>query len=211
MAPPNNLQGANSSRVQACTDPEYDQGNCDDALTAGCVSDLRKQSQDELTNIISNEARDDFSNITSTCDRLGQALRDRAPASCAIATDGSWGNVLARSLTNSTIAPPISQGNCHPTTGANYDISSIAGSRIDVPAYATVELQSALFGVTPIMTVAYNDEGVNVEVDLTCLKIIGPNAMKATEKKSGASALGFSGITVLFLALVHSCFHYCGL
>ena len=58
------------------------------------------------------------------------------------------------------------------------------------------------------MTVAYNEEGVNVEVDLTCLKIIGPNAMKATETKSGASALGFSGIMVLFLALVHLCYHY---
>lgn len=157
---------------------------------------------------MSNEARDDFSNITSRCVRLGNALRDHAPASCAIATNGAWGDVLARSLTNLTTAPPISQGNCHPTTGANYDIASIAGSRIEVPSRSTTELRSALFGVTPIMTIAYSDDGANVEVDLTCLKTIGPKAMQATEKKSGAPALGFSGIAILFLAMGHFSYLY---
>ncbi|KAL8848473.1 MAG: hypothetical protein Q9221_006524 [Calogaya cf. arnoldii] len=221
--PSTNLQGTNSSRIQACslffegvanrlrfpgTDPEYDQGTCDDAFTAACVSDLRKQSQDELTKIMSNEAGDNFSNNSSTCDTLGNALRDRAPTSCAVATNRAWGNVLARSLTNSTTAPPISQGKCHPTTGVNYDLASIAVSRIEIPTYANVKLQSALFGVTPIMTVAYSDKGADVEIDLTCLKTIGPKAMKVTERKSGAPVLGFSSIAVLLLAIAQSYFLY---
>ncbi|KAL8732735.1 MAG: hypothetical protein Q9166_002515 [cf. Caloplaca sp. 2 TL-2023] len=205
-------QTSNSSGVQACslfyeevanrlrfpgTDPEYDQGNCSDALTSACVNDLRKQSQDELTNILRNPERGgDSSNNQSSCDRLVDALRDHAPASCFIATNGTWGNIQTRPLTNLTAVP---QSDCHPTTGADYNLFQVEANRINGTGQSTKEAQSVLFGVTPIMTVAYRDEGSVIDFDLTCLKTVGFRVAKVSDKEGGASVLGFSGVAIISL------------
>ncbi|KAL8934733.1 MAG: hypothetical protein Q9211_005073 [Gyalolechia sp. 1 TL-2023] len=216
-APDTLSQGTKSSQVQACslffegvagrlrfpgTDPEYDEGNCNDALTAACVNDLRKQSQAALQDIISNGEGDNSNKTTSTCDALGNALRDKAPASCAIASNGAWGTILARSLTNSSTARPTPKGNCHPTTDASYDLFQIASSSTQVPEFSPMATRSALLGVTPIMTIAYNAEGADdAEFDLTCLKPVGPPASNTTQKGE-ATPLGSGGTAALSLAIV---------
>ncbi|KAL9049158.1 MAG: hypothetical protein Q9206_005659 [Seirophora lacunosa] len=218
-ARPIGTRASASSQIQTCslffdgissklrfpgTDPEYDQGTCNNALTAACVNDLRTQSEAELRKLISTEARDNSSNTMSTCDRLGNALRDNAPASCAIAANRAWGAILSRSLTPLSNGTAPLQGDCHPTTGANYDIISVAASLVNLPNRSTMELRSALFGITPIMTLAFSDDGAQFELDLTCLKTIGSKATKASEKESKASVLRSSGVAILFLAIALS-------
>lgn len=114
---------------------------------------------ERLGNITSSCKR--LADISSRCDLLGNALRDHAPASCSIATNGKWGNILARSVSNLTTIPavPRHQGGC-PTMGAGFNFSLVAASRIAAPGgfFNHSVLQSIFYGVTPIMTLSYTDE-----------------------------------------------------
>lgn len=164
-----NLQQTNTSQPQACslffdgvattlrfpgTDPEYDQGTCNDALTAACIDDLRTQGHDQLTTILREHGR----NGSST--QLGNVLQDHAPASCAIAVDGKWGDLLTRPSTGDDASLPIPRGSCHATTDNDYDLSLVAAKRISAPSRNTSDIQTVLFGVTPIMTLVFG-EGVS--------------------------------------------------
>ncbi|KAL9582774.1 MAG: hypothetical protein Q9212_003107 [Teloschistes hypoglaucus] len=197
-------QTTNSTDLQVCSlfyegvasrlhfpgvDPENDQGTCSDALTAACVEDLRKQSQDELIKIARDqESSGDSSPNRTSCERLADTLRDHAPASCAIATNGNWGTVQARTVPNLTAAIPVPRGGCHPTTGADYRLFPIEANRFNVSAQSPKELQTLLFSVTPILTVVYGSNATDIEVDLSCLKTIGSKAGMVTDKTSAAPA-----------------------
>ena len=211
-----NLQQTNSSQPQACsiffegvatklrfpgTDPEYDQGTCSDAITAACVNDLRTQGYDDLKNILRKEERNGSSTM-SVCTRLGNALRDHAPSSCAIAVDGKWGDLLVRPLTGQNNSLPIPKGSCHPTTKDDYDISLVAANRISTASRNTSDIQAVLFGVTPIMTLVFGNGVPDVEVDLTCLKTVGLKAGTAANKDSGAAVLGPRSRFVLIVATI---------
>jgi hypothetical protein len=163
-----NLTDGGSSQRQACafffkglatkirfpgSDPEYDQGTCNDALTQSCVDDLRTQARAELANV--RRGRDNSSSSTFVCRTLGNALRDNAPKSCSVASDGRWGNVLFRALTGPRAARPIKQGDCHPTVGKDYDLTLVASDHLTSPSRNSSELVPILFGITPIMTVVY--------------------------------------------------------
>ncbi|KAI4098005.1 MAG: hypothetical protein L6R37_006727 [Teloschistes peruensis] len=219
-----NTETTKPSDIQACSlffedvasrlqfpgvDPERDQGTCSDALTASCVDDLRKQSQDELTKMVRDQqssSSDSGSNQTF-CGRLADTLRNHAPASCAIATNGDWGTIQARTIaTNSTVTLtpgiPAPALNCPPTTGGDYFLVPVEASRFNVSGQSPKKLQNLLFGVTPILTVAYDSNVTDVEVDLSCLKTIGSKAGMVTDRASAASearlsvALGLSSIVV---------------
>lgn len=211
-----NLQQTNTSQPQACslffegvatrlrfpgTDPEYDQGTCNDTITAACVNDLRTQGYDELNNILREDERNGSSNI-SVCTSLGNALRDHAPSSCAIAVDGKWGDLLTRPLTGQNTSLPVPQGDCHPTTEDNYNLSLVAANRISTPSRNTSDIQSVLFGITPIMTLVYGNGVPDVEIDLTCLKTVGLNVGTAANKVSGAAMLGSYSNFVLIVAAI---------
>ncbi|KAL9637201.1 MAG: hypothetical protein Q9164_002345, partial [Protoblastenia rupestris] len=186
-----NLTASGSSQSQACalffegvaaytefpgTDPAYDQGTCDDALTQGCVNDIRTQAQTELVNIRSGSGENDSSSPAFVCGKLGETLRDKAPTTCTVASDGRWGDILVRPLTGGAAASPIKQGECHPTTGKDYNLTLAASNRVDAPSRNTTEVGAILFGVTPIMTIVYKGDEPEPEIDLSCLKTIGPKA-----------------------------------
>lgn len=212
-----NLQQTNNtSQPQACslffegvgtrlrfpgTDPEYDQGTCNDAITAACVNDLRTQGHDELNKILREDGRNG-STTDSVCTKLGNALQDHAPSSCAIAVDGKWGDLLTRPLTGQNASLPIPQGDCHPTTEDNYNLSLVAANRISLPSRNTSDLASVMFGITPIMTLVFGNGVPDVEVDLTCSKTVGIKAAPATNQKSGATMLSSYTSLVLIVATI---------
>ncbi|KAL8658873.1 MAG: hypothetical protein Q9202_007385 [Teloschistes flavicans] len=219
VAPSTNLQTTNLSHVEACSifyegvtnrlsfpglDPENDSGTCNDALSAACVDDLRKQSQDELISIVRDQdlGVSSSSSNQSICGRLANTLQDHAPASCSIATNGNWGSIQARSITNFTAAVPVPQGNCHPTTGADYNLFSIEADRFNVSGQSPRELQLLLFGVTPVLTVVYGSNATDVEIDLSCLKTIGSKAMNTTHRTSSASLPGFGFVVTALPAIM---------
>ena len=199
------------------TDPEYDQGTCDDALTQTCVNDLRTQARTELTTIRSGSGGGDGTNSTSlasTCGKLGDALRDKAPTACTVASGGHWGDILVRPLTGMAAAKPVKQGDCHPTTGKDYDLALVAANRINAASRNTSDLEAILFGITPIMTVVYGG-GVSddMEVDLSCLKTIGPKTntsspnqasgavgARMVEGKASTLLVGMFGLSACFLS-----------
>lgn len=210
-----NLTDNGSSRSQACalffdgvatktkfpgSDPEYDQGTCNDALTQSCVDDLRTQARTELANV--RGGRDNSSSSASVCASLGDALRGRAPKTCSVASDGRWGDVLVRPLTGATAAQPVKQGDCHPTVGKDYDLTLVASHRLISPSRGSKDLGAILFGVTPIMTVVYGGGVPEAEVDMSCLKTITPKGDTTTKKSDGPPARVGAKSTVLLFGIV---------
>ncbi|MCJ1366313.1 hypothetical protein MMC16_005441 [Acarospora aff. strigata] len=204
-----------SSRSQACalffegvatrtkfpgSDPEYDQGTCNDALTQSCVDDLRTQARAELANI--RGGRDNSSSSASVCASLGDALRGRAPKTCSVASDGHWGDILVRPLTGATAAPPVKQGDCHPTVGKDYDLALVASNRLTPLSRTSRDLAPILFGVTPIMTVVYGGGVPEPQMDMSCLKTIGPKGNTSTKRAGGAVTQGGGRGTALFVGLL---------
>ena len=60
---------------------------------------------------------------------------------------------------------------CHPTTQKDYNVSVVASSQVSIPKNST-DLPSALYGVTPILTVVYGEKLQDPELDFTCIKVI---------------------------------------
>ena len=189
------------------TDPEYDQGTCNDALTQSCVNDLRTQARTELAKIRGASGGDNSSSPASVCGKLGDVLRDKAPATCSVASGGSWGVVLARPLTGEAASPPVKLGDCHPTTGEDYNLALVASNRLNAPSRNTTDVAPILFGVTPIMTVVYGGGIPESEMDLSCLKTAGPKTNSRTNKQSLAAARRSERSTYIILGI--SCLFAC--
>jgi len=181
------------------TSPEYDQGTCNDALTLSCVNDLRTQAHDELNKILSDDKRNK-TDTTTTCDILVDALRNNAPSSCPVAVDGKWGDVLARPLTGTNASQPVIQGSCYPTTERDYSLTLVAANRVNSTSRNTKDISAVLFGITPIMTVVYGDAVTDIEVDLACLKTVGPKNQTTMKKDSGGASVSGSGRRALLLS-----------
>jgi hypothetical protein len=64
-------------------------GTCSDALSATCVTDLLAQAASTLLQISKSSG--------NICEALTDALSNRAPKSCSVAQDGSWGVMTAKS------------------------------------------------------------------------------------------------------------------
>lgn len=210
-----NLTDEGSSRSEACalffegvatelkfpgSDPDYDQGTCNDALTKSCVDDLRTQARSELANI--RGGKDKNSSSASVCASLGDALRGSAPKTCAVASNGSWGIVLARPLTGATAARPVKQGDCHPTVGKDYDLALVASNRLTSPSWNVTDVAPILSGVTPVMTVVYGGSLPEAEVDMSCLKALPPKEDTTTKKAGEPAARGWGWSTVLHLSII---------
>ena len=181
------------------TAPEYDQGTCNDALTVSCVNDLRTQTYDELNKILSDNKRNG-SDTTAICTSLVDALRDHAPSLCPMAVDGKWGDILARPLTGLNASQPVTQESCHPTTERDYSLTLVAANRVNITSRNTKDLESVLYAITPIMTIVYGDAVKDVEVDLACLKTVGPKNQTTTKKDSGGASMLDPGRKALLLS-----------
>ncbi|KAL9129499.1 MAG: hypothetical protein Q9217_002059 [Psora testacea] len=180
-------------------DPEYDQGTCNDALTARCASDLQHQAHTELTTILRNSQGN---SSTAVCSSLSDSLRDKPPISCSTVNGGDWGTILARPLTGTNASQPLKPGNCHPMSGKGYNLTLVAVNRVNTPSRYVTDIKPVLFGITPLMTVIYGDQMRDPQVDLSCLKTIGPKRDNNTKKDSGTSG-GSEGISaVLLLGIV---------
>ena len=215
-SPSLNLTAGGSSQSQACglffegvatkikfpgTDREYDQGTCDDALTQSCVNDLRTQARTELANIRGGSGGYNDSLPASVCGKLGDVLRDDAPKTCTVVSDGRWGDVLVRPLTGVAAAPLVDQGDCHPTTGKDYNLALVASNRLSAPSRNITDITPILFGVTPIMTIVYGGGVPDSDVDLSCLKTVGPKTNTTTNTKSAATGRHGGSSTTLILGI----------
>lgn len=183
-------------------DPEYNQGTCNDALTAGCVNDIRNQAQ-----AFRLEEHNSTNNSISFCNGLGRALSMDAPSSCTVASGHEWSDVQARPLTGSDAPSSLQKGNCTPTTGKDYELTQIESVRIVAPSRSYTELKPILYGVTPILTSIWDPRnGTVMTSDLSCLKTVGPNRNATTKTQKGGSGrltadlsfgLGFLGMWCL--------------
>lgn len=171
------------------TDAVMAQGTCNDALTPACVSDIRQQAEDFRV--------DNGNGSTSFCSDLGEALRRQAPPSCTVASDGEWTNVQARPLTGSEVPSPLPRGDCTPTTGENYALTQIESARIDLPSRNYSDIETVLYGVTPIMTVTWNSENQTVlDSELSCLKAVGPQENGTAGSQEGGGGRIEAGLSL---------------
>lgn len=178
---------------------DTDVGTCQDALGSSCVSDLMSQVNGKFSELIT--ATNETSSI---CSDLESALRDSAPRTCNATNDGSWGTINARGeldyfpektghpaeivtlavITGSSAPLPLQQGNCHPTTGANYSLSLVETYELIAEPISTI-VDSFGDGVTPILTVFYSPNSTTgntkvssyqleyPEFHLSCLRPVG--------------------------------------
>lgn len=183
-------------------DPEHNQGTCNDALTAGCVNDIRNQAQ-----AFRLKEHNSTNNNTSFCTELGKALSMDAPPSCIVAAGDEWSDVQARTLTGFDAPKSIQKGDCTPTTGKDYELMQTESIRIVSPSRNYTDLKPILYGVTPILTAVWDERnGTVMSSELSCLKTVGA-ARNATIKiqKGGSErvtadtsfGLGFLGMWCL--------------
>ena len=175
------------------TDPEYDQGTCNDALTAACTNDLRSQAQSFQWRNLTGAS---LNGGSSFCTQLGDSLRKDAPQSCTVASDHQWTDVQVRPLTGSNLPSPLQTGNCTPTTGKGYALTQIESFQINAPSLNITDLQPILLGVTPILTAMWDpNNGSVVSTDLSCLKTVGSKANSTSpggQHTGGAAKIGTS-------------------
>ena len=72
---------------------EYTVGTCNDALHASCVSDLTSQANSMLVGLVSSG-----SDPSTVCSALASGLRDRAPPSCNVTQNSSWGSIVSKGV-----------------------------------------------------------------------------------------------------------------
>ncbi|KAL9101494.1 MAG: hypothetical protein Q9163_003242 [Psora crenata] len=199
-----NLSQSGSSQSQACS--LFFEGVAKTLKFPGpilkCANDLHLQAHDELSSIL-GARRGNGSTIASVCNILSNYLSGNAPTSCSVALDGKWGDVLARPLTGLNATQPIRQGECHPTTGQDYNLTLVAANRLNATPYKPRDTEDILFGITPIMTVVYGDPMPEIQIDLSCLKIVGPNQNTTSRKDSGVSARSDARSATLLFATIY--------
>ena len=210
LGTPSNVSSQDHYRKDACAlffegvapkikfpgkDREHDNGNCNDALTKPCADDLLKQLQNQFDNGAHRDNRGRNS-PDKLCRSLSEAIKYGAPKPCQIASNGYWGDIVVRPLTGPGTAPPLPKDTCYPTTGQNFNLSLVAANRIDISRFNSSQLIDTLYGVTPIVTLAFagSPQEALTTVSLTCIKPVSPKLVSKSSDKTSISPLKASPI-----------------
>jgi hypothetical protein len=157
---------------------EFNTVTCNEVLQAGCVNDLLSQATQEVQILASSSSATN----SSLCEALQSALQTLPPISCPPAVGGSWGTVVAREITGHNAPDPVNLSTCHPSTGGDdYRIALIETQSLTAYPNSTDSLMSYIYGITPVLTVFYNQGGESAllrkpEAHLSCMKVVDRGA-----------------------------------
>ncbi|PSN68556.1 hypothetical protein BS50DRAFT_674944 [Corynespora cassiicola Philippines] len=173
---------------------------CPDVLSDQCISDLTSQVEKTA------EDKKGEDNDAEFCNKLLDKVVKTPPASCSEYGGSPWEHMAVRPLTGPTAANKTVEGECHPTTGKDYNLFEIiTRTPAKIQDYKAEDEQVAVWQrpVVPIMTVFR--EGEDIEANLACVKpimdttnYVSNSTGEGDEDESGAA--GIPSPSILYMA-----------
>ncbi|CAD0108412.1 unnamed protein product [Aureobasidium uvarum] len=174
----------------------YDQGASQYVNTASCVGSLGETCVGDLTARVEQLARlSSESNAYTFCRNIADALQETPPSSCYILSQKP--RIEAVVLTGSSAPKTITLGenstsNCWPTLPKTNDLTKV----FEHDHVAQLNETVPWLGYTPLITVLAPFDNITeseVEVNLTCMKIVDSDDFSASTETNGTGTADREG------------------